>query len=139
MCLPTEVRIRSQVSPFEICGAQGGTRTAFSPSISVSRVSIFPPTLHTHCLYTLQLPGGTAEAWEPPKNQEYFGNPKAFGKYSTNSFPPISKQLYSVGSSTPTPDKVRCNPDEVPFRIQVFRDVNYTLSDTVSHPRRLQL
>ena len=37
-----EVLIRSQISPFDVCGAQSGTVTGFSHSTSVSPVSISP-------------------------------------------------------------------------------------------------
>jgi hypothetical protein len=43
-----ETWIRSQVSIREICGGQGGTMKVFSPSTSVSPVTIIPRTPHTH-------------------------------------------------------------------------------------------
>ena len=46
--LTAEVRVRSEVSPCAIHGAQGGTDTGFSPRSYVFPVSITPPTLHTH-------------------------------------------------------------------------------------------
>ena len=46
--LTAEVHVRSQDSPCEVCGAQSGTVTGFSPSTSVSNLSIIPPMLHTH-------------------------------------------------------------------------------------------
>ena len=39
-----EIRVRSQVSPREMCGVKRGNLTSFSPSTSVSPVSIFPPS-----------------------------------------------------------------------------------------------
>jgi len=44
----TEARVRFQVNSWEICGWQRYTGTGFSPSTSVSPVSIIPPMLHTH-------------------------------------------------------------------------------------------
>jgi hypothetical protein len=41
-------RFRSQAIPFEIGGGQSDTVTGFSPSSSVSPVSIVPPMLDTH-------------------------------------------------------------------------------------------
>jgi len=40
--------VRSQASPCEIGGGQSDTVTGFSPSSSVSPVSIVPPMLDTH-------------------------------------------------------------------------------------------
>jgi len=44
----SEARVRSQYSPYEICGRQSDTRRGCSPSISVPPVSIIPPILHTY-------------------------------------------------------------------------------------------
>jgi hypothetical protein len=44
----TVARVRFQVNSCEICGWQRYTGTGFSPSTSVSPVSIIPPMLHTH-------------------------------------------------------------------------------------------
>jgi hypothetical protein len=41
-------RFRTQVSSRVICGGKSGTKTRFSPSTSVSPVSIIPPMVHTH-------------------------------------------------------------------------------------------
>ena len=40
--------VRSQVSSCDIYYGQSGTATCFSPSTSVSSVSIIPPMLHSH-------------------------------------------------------------------------------------------
>jgi hypothetical protein len=41
--LVAEARVRSLVSPCDICGGQSGTEIDLSPSSSVFRVSIFQP------------------------------------------------------------------------------------------------
>jgi hypothetical protein len=46
--LTVKARVRSPVSPCEICGGHSGTVTGFSPITSVFPVSIIPPMLHTH-------------------------------------------------------------------------------------------
>jgi len=46
--LTAVARVRSQASPCEIGGGQSDTLTGFSPSSSVSLVSIVPPVLDTH-------------------------------------------------------------------------------------------
>jgi len=53
--ITAEARFRCPVSPREICGRRNVTRTVFSPSTSVSLVSIIPRLLHTylHLLATL--------------------------------------------------------------------------------------
>jgi len=45
MPLTAEVRVRSHISPCEICGGQSGTRQGFSPTTPVSPVTIIPPML----------------------------------------------------------------------------------------------
>ena len=75
--LTTEVRVRSQLSPCEICGGQSASGTGFSPSTFVSPVSIILPTLHTHFIYTLLLPEGqTGDAWKSSKKKCTFVNRK---------------------------------------------------------------
>jgi len=55
--LIADVPIRSQVSPYEICGRHSDTVTclslSLSPSTSVSTVSTVPPFLHNHHLRTV--------------------------------------------------------------------------------------
>jgi hypothetical protein len=86
--LAAEIRVRSQVSPFDICGGQSGTGSGSSPqysgfplSLSFHQCSIirllsqhfsFPLSVSFHqcsiiiCILVLLLPGGQAgEAWEP--------------------------------------------------------------------------
>jgi hypothetical protein len=46
-----QARVRSQASPFEICGGQSGTTKDFSPNTSVSSVSSIPSVPQAH-LYT---------------------------------------------------------------------------------------
>ena len=46
--LTAEAQFRSQTSSCEIFVGHNGTGTGFSPSISVSPVSIIQPLLHTH-------------------------------------------------------------------------------------------
>ena len=49
----TDVPVRSQVSPCEICDRQGGTVTGLSPSTSVPPVSTVPPVPRNHHLRTV--------------------------------------------------------------------------------------
>jgi len=57
-------RVRSQISPSEICAAQSSTGTVSL----VSPVSSIPPILHTHLHRQLLLPEKQmVQAWEPSK------------------------------------------------------------------------
>lgn len=46
--LTMEANVRSQVSPYGMCGGQNGIGTDFSPNTSRFPVSIIPPVPHTH-------------------------------------------------------------------------------------------
>jgi hypothetical protein len=64
-----ETRLHSQASPCKSCGKQSDTRTSFSPSTSVSAVSIIPPMLHTHLHLHVAFTGRTkGEIWKPSKS-----------------------------------------------------------------------
>lgn len=43
--LTTEVRVRARINSFRICGGQSCIVTVFSPTFSVSPVSLIPPWL----------------------------------------------------------------------------------------------
>jgi hypothetical protein len=49
--LTVEARVRNRISQRSIYGGQSSTGAGFSPSPSVSPVSIIPPVLHTHIIY----------------------------------------------------------------------------------------
>jgi hypothetical protein len=53
--LTMEVRVRSQVSPCWISGAQSGMGTGFSPVLRFSSAGIITPVLHTQLHLTLLL------------------------------------------------------------------------------------
>jgi hypothetical protein len=47
--LTSEVQVESQISPYEVCGGQNGTRVGFSANTSVfSLFVIMPPMHHTY-------------------------------------------------------------------------------------------
>jgi len=72
--ITAETRDRSHVSPCEVCGEQCDTLTGFSPSTSVSPVSIIPPMLHIQLHLHVELARTNGKVWEPSKKQCSFGN-----------------------------------------------------------------
>ena len=73
--LTAEARVQSKASLCEIFSGQSGPVTGFSPSTSVSPVSIIPPILHT--VLRLVPQAQTEEAWEPSKHHRSFEKDEA--------------------------------------------------------------
>jgi hypothetical protein len=56
----------------------------FSPSTSISPVSIIPPMLHTHSsTYMLLFPGQTADGWAPSNRSDLFHIQRSIACWST--------------------------------------------------------
>jgi hypothetical protein len=94
-CRPLTTRIRSKVSPCEVCGGRNGTVTGFSLSILV-----FPMYMSYHqCsaliyIYTLLLPAGhRSKAWEPSKKQFSFGNPGTLDRKVLSVFDFLTRRV----------------------------------------------
>jgi len=63
-------RDRSQVSPCEMCGEQGGNRTGCSPSSSVFTCQYHSTNAPYSVIYMLLFPDGQMnESWEPSNNR----------------------------------------------------------------------
>ena len=68
--LTAKADVQSKISLCDIFGRQSGPETGFSPSTSVSPVSIIPPMLHT--VLHLVPQDQTGESWEPSKKHSSF-------------------------------------------------------------------